>query len=183
MNTARTKSSIYWIIGGTLAFNLVFLIKDLSDDVRENSGLFHIIPEIIIALGTVSIAVLALRLYLGQRQKSEGLEIRLVELEKISLDWQARTKVYSEGLSIEIDRQLSAWDLSPAEKEIALLMLKGLSNKEISDVRSTSEQTIKQQSSAIYRKSGLTNRAELSAYFLEDLLFPQSKPQKDQQSH
>ena len=32
------------------------------------------------------------------------------------------------------------------------------------------ERTVRDQAGAIYRKSGLAGRAELSAYFLEDLL-------------
>jgi DNA-binding NarL/FixJ family response regulator len=48
----------------------------------------------------------------------------------------------------------------------------GLSHKEIAGIRATSETTIRQQSLAIYRKAGLHNRSELSAFFLEDLLLP-----------
>jgi DNA-binding NarL/FixJ family response regulator len=55
---------------------------------------------------------------------------------------------------------------------VGLLLLKGLSHKEVSEVRKTSETTIRQQALAIYRKAGLRSRAELSAFFLEDLLLP-----------
>jgi hypothetical protein len=36
--------------------------------------------------------------------------------------------------------------------------------------RNTSEKTVRQQASAIYQKSNLSSRSELSAFFLEDLL-------------
>jgi hypothetical protein len=49
-----------------------------------------------------------------------------------------------------------------------------LSHREIADVRSTSEATVRQQALVIYRKSGLRNRSELSAFFLEDLLLPRT---------
>lgn len=62
------------------------------------------------------------------------------------------------------------WELSPAEKEVALLLLKGLSHKEIAEVRGTSEATVRQQSRALYKKAGLTGRHDLAAFFLEDLL-------------
>ena len=42
-------------------------------------------------------------------------------------------------------------------------------------MRQTSERTIREQARALYRKSGLSGRAELSAYFLEDLLLPWSE--------
>ena len=55
---------------------------------------------------------------------------------------------------------------------MALLLLKGLSTKEIAAVRAVSERTIREQSGAIYTKASLTGRAALSAFFLEDLLAP-----------
>ena len=54
-------------------------------------------------------------------------------------------------------------------------MLKGLSHKEIARLRLTSETTVRQQAAAIYRKSGLASRAELAAFFLEDLLAPREE--------
>ncbi len=48
-------------------------------------------------------------------------------------------------------------------------MLKGMSSKDIALARATSEATIRQQAQGVYRKSGLSGRAELSAYFLESL--------------
>ena len=59
---------------------------------------------------------------------------------------------------------------------IALLLLKGPSHKAIAAVRQTSEKTVRQQSLAVYRKAGLSGRAELSAFFLEDLLLPVERP-------
>jgi len=53
---------------------------------------------------------------------------------------------------------------------VALLLLEGLSLREIATMRETSERTVRQQSLAIDRKAGLTGRAELSAFSLEDLL-------------
>jgi DNA-binding NarL/FixJ family response regulator len=61
---------------------------------------------------------------------------------------------------------------SPAEREVGLLLLKGLSHKEIAGVLDKSERTVRQQSLGIYKKAGLAGRAELSAFFLEDLLLP-----------
>ncbi|MCB0322699.1 MAG: response regulator transcription factor [Bdellovibrionales bacterium] len=53
-----------------------------------------------------------------------------------------------------------------------MLILKGLSHKEIADVRQTTEKTVRRQATSLYAKAGLENRAQLSAFFLEDLLLP-----------
>jgi DNA-binding CsgD family transcriptional regulator len=170
MQAKNIKKTLKWTIALTLALNLVFMVKDISDDFHEGAGLGHIGPEIFIILGTVLTAILALLQVIRFGEQTETLKAEVAELKVANEDWQNRTRSYSEGLSLEIDRQMARWGLSLAEKEIALLLLKGLTNKEISEIRSTSEHTIKQQSSAIYRKSGLKSRSELSAFFLEDLL-------------
>ena len=86
--------------------------------------------------------------------------------------WRERHGEILHGLSRAIEQQLDAWSLTPAEKEIAFLLLKGFSFKEIAPVRGASERTVRQQALAVYAKSGLAGRAELAAFFLEDLLVP-----------
>ena len=76
------------------------------------------------------------------------------------------------GLRQGISDQFDDWGLTPAEREVGLLILKGLSYKEIAVLRDVSEKTVRQQSFAIFRKGRLSGRAALSAYFLEDLLIP-----------
>lgn len=83
--------------------------------------------------------------------------------------WRTRSKKLMDGLSEAISAQFDQWGLTAAEADIAGLMLKGMSLKEIAALRETSETTIRQQAQGVYRKSGLGNRAQLSAYFLEDL--------------
>ncbi|PYQ74569.1 MAG: LuxR family transcriptional regulator [Acidobacteria bacterium] len=86
--------------------------------------------------------------------------------------WNQEAQDILQGLGVAIDRQFDRWGLSPAEREIALLQLKGLRHKEIADLRKTSERTVRQQALSVYRKSGLNGRNDLAAFFLEDLLLP-----------
>jgi DNA-binding NarL/FixJ family response regulator len=76
------------------------------------------------------------------------------------------------GLGQAIDTQFVKWGLTEAEREIGLLLLKGLSHKEIALMRQSSERTVRRQASSIYSKASLSGRAALSSYFLEDLLPP-----------
>ena len=64
------------------------------------------------------------------------------------------------------------WSLTTAEREVALLMLKGLRHKDIASLRGTSERTVRQQALTIYKKAHLDGRTDLAAFFLEDLLQP-----------
>jgi DNA-binding CsgD family transcriptional regulator len=86
--------------------------------------------------------------------------------------WRDRAEALLRGLGAAIDAQLRAWQLTPAERETALLLLKGYGHKEIAALCGRSERTVRQHAVAVYRKSGLGGRAELSAFFLEDLLLP-----------
>ena len=86
--------------------------------------------------------------------------------------WNREAQHVLQGLGEAIDRQFDRWGLTDAEREVALLQLKGLRHKEIADLRHTSERTVRQQALAVYRKSGLGGRSDLAAFFLEDLLLP-----------
>ena len=57
-------------------------------------------------------------------------------------------------------------------RDVALLLMKGLSLKEVATVRATNERTVRSQARTLYSKAGLSGRAALSAFFLEDLLAP-----------
>lgn len=71
------------------------------------------------------------------------------------------------------DQQLKRWHLSAAKSQVALLLLKG---PQPQGDRSAPQRPRgdRQQGTAIYRKAGLSGRRDLAAFFLEDLLSPQS---------
>lgn len=62
------------------------------------------------------------------------------------------------------------WRLTPAERDVALLSIKGLSIAEIAAIRETREGTVKAQLNAIYSKAGVSGRAQLLAHFIEIML-------------
>lgn len=86
--------------------------------------------------------------------------------------WRKEMNTLVTGLAINIQEQFKRWNLSLAEAHVGMLLIKGLSLKEIADFRSTSERTVRQQAISLYKKAGVSGRNELSAYFLEDLLLP-----------
>jgi DNA-binding CsgD family transcriptional regulator len=115
------------------------------------------------------------------RRRSDELDRELAvaraEVRRWSEDarrWNHEAQAVLEGLGAAIDRQFDRWGLTPAEREIALLQLKGLRHRDIAKLRATSERTVRQQALAVYRKSGLGGRTDLAAFFLEDLLLPGS---------
>ena len=79
---------------------------------------------------------------------------------------------FIKGVSCTINKQFINWKLTPSQKEIGMLLLKGLNFQEIANVRNTSERTVRQQATEIYKKTKLKGRHEFAAFFLEDLLLP-----------
>ncbi len=69
-----------------------------------------------------------------------------------------------------IRERFDGWGLTPAERDVALFAIKGLTTKEIAALRRTSEGTVKAQTNAIYRKAGVSSRAQLLGIFVEELL-------------
>ncbi len=117
-------------------------------------------------------AVAILKIGLGQaelRVQSTQLGERLALESAEAAHWRARSQRLYDDLSGAITDEFAQWALTPAESEIAGLLLKGLSLRDIAVLRRTSERTIRQQAQGIYRKSGMANRTEFAAYFLDGL--------------
>ena len=69
-----------------------------------------------------------------------------------------------------LEDSFAEWGLTPAERDVALFAIKGLSTQEIATLRQTSEGTVKAQTNAIYRKAGVAGRPQLLSLFIEDLM-------------
>jgi DNA-binding CsgD family transcriptional regulator len=135
----------------------------------------QLVETVPLVLTSVGIVLLFLA---TRRQREEQLTL-LRDLEVARAQgqrWRSEARAILNGLGQAIQAQFSRWNLTEAESEVALLLLKGLSLKEIAAVRATTERTVRAQARSLYAKAGLTGRASLSAFFLEDLLAPIESP-------
>ena len=69
-----------------------------------------------------------------------------------------------------LEERFAKWQLTPAERDVALFAIKGMSTQEIAGLRDVSEGTIKAQTNAIYRKAGVAGRTQLLSLFIDDLM-------------
>lgn len=163
-----------FVIAGILAIVAVLVSVDIISDSREGAPLWHLLTEGII--GVVAIAGVFYLLH-GTTTLRHRLEKEIEDFTAFKKEadvWRSESRKYVEGLARAIDQQLTKWNLTVAEKEVAFLLLKGFSLKEIAEIRKTTEKTARVQSTAVYAKAGISGRSELSAFFLEDLLLPAS---------
>jgi DNA-binding CsgD family transcriptional regulator len=163
------------VIASVLALVALLAAVDLTVDLRQGVASWHVLAEAALAAAACFGVFHLLRGVWRLRRRLDVQDRDFVAYRQQAEAWQEGSRKYVEGLSRSIGLQLDGWKLSAAEKEVAFLLLKGLSLKEIAAARGTSEKTARVQSSAIYMKAGLAGRSELSAFFLEDLLPPEQK--------
>jgi len=151
------------IVGGSI---------DLLMDQPEDWLSFHVVFETLMIAGAL---VMATTLWLGWWRSVQSVDElrRSLEARQVERDaWRSSAEHALEGLSQAIDRQFDAWELTVAERDVALLLLKGHSHKAIAKHTGRSPQTVRQHAAVVYRKGKLSGRAELAAFFLEDLMLP-----------
>lgn len=161
-----------FVIAGILAIVAVLVSFDIFTDSREGVVLWHVLTEGVIGAVALAGMFYLLRGTVSLRHRLEKEIEDFTAFKKEADTWRTESRKYIEGLALAIDQQLTKWNLTVAEREVAFLLLKGLSLKEVAEVRKTTEKTARVQSMAVYAKAGISGRSELSAFFLEDLLPP-----------
>lgn len=154
----RRRASTLAAVIVVLALCAVFFAVDVVADVASGTwedGL-HLTIE-----GIATVALIA------------GLILQMFELRRL-LHRMAAAEAGLRGARGEmaqvIDQFFETWKLTPAERDVALLILKGLDNDTIAELRGTAVGTVRAQSAAIYGKAGVDGRGQLFSVFLEELL-------------
>ena len=166
-----------WLLGG-IGIGCFALLMTLELLTQEDEITFlEFIGDgvsILLTIGAaVGVALLIQRVH-AQHEEQMAL-IRDLEVARAEGDgWRAKVQSHLAGLRGEMDRQFQEWGMTAAEREVAMLILKGLSHKQIATLRATSDATVRQQAQSIYRKAGLPGKTAFTAYFLEDLVAPQA---------
>jgi DNA-binding CsgD family transcriptional regulator len=162
----KVALGLYGVIFALIALDIV---SDYSDGIEWS----HLISEMVVLL----IAIIGIGLFWRQYYQSTQLTMRSLQTNLAAAHveaqrWRDESHDLIAGLGIEIQKQFIRWELTNAEAEVGLLLLKGFSHQEIANIRSSSERTVREQARALYRKAGISGRSSLSAFFLEDLLLP-----------
>ncbi len=147
-----------------------FFIWDIFYDLQEGIPLSHVWHEVALFVLALAAVVWQIKVIVSKNTHINSLNAELLETKKSYQDWKLKAEAASHELGRLIEDQFGLWHLSDSEKDVALLLIKGFSMKEIADIRQTQEKTVRQQATSIYRKSGLSGRQELAAFFLEDML-------------
>ena len=154
------------IVGGAI---------DLFLDAPESWTSPHVLYEVALILAAMATSIVLWRGWWKSRRRLDEARQTLAEHTLERDAWRASAESALAGLGHAISERFTSWGLTPAEREVALFLLKGRSHKQIAFATGRSERTIRQHAVAVYQKSALNGRAELAAFFLEDIPLPESR--------
>lgn len=163
---------LFLLVGLGLIGVVIGGLADLYLDDPETWRSLHVLVEVGIVVLGLGLALYLLREWSRTEEVLERTEAELERHREERDRWRERARTFLEGLGREIDRQFDEWSLTPSEKEVALLLIKGYSHKEIAEKTGRSERTSRQHAGSVYEKADLAGRAELAAFFLQDLMLP-----------
>lgn len=152
-------------------------ITDLMLDRPRTWRSMHVLIEVSVVLLSLTFALVLWRGWwrsvraLEQTRATLAATRRSLAERQAERDaWRRSAEAALAGFGRAVDAQFLAWQLTPAEREIAFMLLQGHGHKQIAARTGRSERTVRQHAVAVYGKSGLGGRAELAAFFLHDLM-------------
>ena len=116
---------------------------------------FHQVPEVLAVIVLWITTTVSIRRVASLLRHSDAIEVRLATASRAFQDL--------------VEEALDRWDVTEAERDVAILTLKGLTIAEIAEARGTRPGTVRAQSVALYRKAGVSNRLQLLSLFVDDL--------------
>ena len=158
---ARTRERRATVLAGLIllqALCALFFIGDVIDDFRVEGFLSnpHLSLETVAAVALVA-----------------GVIFLMIELRGLLLrmsDMQTGLEIAHGNLAEVIDGFFDDWNLTDAERDVAIMILKGLDNDTIARVRNTAPGTVRAQSARLYAKSATDGRAQFVSLFVEELM-------------
>ncbi len=145
-------------------------LYDIAVDLAHGTSVAHLLSEAALLMSSLAVIVWLTLHIRSQKQAFEQIKREIATAKQRDTAVAAETQEARHRLGEMMRHQFGQWQLTRGEQEVALLMLKGLSFKEIAAVRETHEKTVRQQASAIYRKAGVSGRHAFAAWFIEDFL-------------
>ncbi|MGI9449898.1 MAG: hypothetical protein ACR2QH_04550, partial [Geminicoccaceae bacterium] len=127
---------------GVVSFGLLMVLEIVTetDEIEFTDALVDGVGLLLMVSTTVGLALLFHRMQIQHEEKMDlirNLDIARAE----GTGWRKKAEAHVQGLRVEMDAQFDRWRMTAAEKDVGMLILKGLTHKEISSLRGTTEAT------------------------------------------
>lgn len=144
-----------------MAFFGFDVVADIVEHVEGGTSyaageLVHLIFEICAVIG-LGYAAMTLRAYLRLLQAQAARSRETIQMLRGHFDEVLNGK-------------FEEWGLTAAERDVTLLIIRGLSVADIAAARNTAQGTIKAQSTSIFRKIGVGSKGELMSTIIDEFL-------------
>lgn len=153
-NTAMLRRNLFLIAAALQFVCFIIFAVDIIGELRNLN--FHLYAE------TAGVTALAVGTYISLDQRRRLIR-RTTSVER-------ELSAASGAFQTVIEQHFDEWGLTAAERDVAMLSIKGVPLSDIASMRNTRDGTIKAQNAAIYRKAGVSSRAELMSVVVEDLI-------------
>ncbi len=169
----RVFDSFSWRQLFFMLFVLIVLGESATEiigEIAEGQSLADMADDIAMFLISLAVVVMfALEYWRQQRALTELREKFENSRGKLAAVDAETPQIASQYRQV-MQKQFDAWKLTASEQDVVLGLLKGLSFREVAEIRETREKTVRQQATNVYRKAGVAGRHELAGWFFEDLL-------------
>lgn len=166
------ERTLQGLVLGVLGVVVVGSAVDLWLDGPENWRSTHMMMELTLMLVSTSVGIVLWRAWRRTSVQLASTQRSLATEQAEREQWRQRAEGALSGMAQAINEQFDRWALTPSERQVALLLLKGHGHKQIAGQTNRSERTVRQHAVAVYSKSGQAGRAELAGFFLEGIPDP-----------
>jgi len=135
-----------------------------------NGATYHVLTEAAATVAFLAVLYLVIRDRRRAAREFDELASSAKVTERASQERNDDARQTTRDFLLSMQKQFDAWKLTPSEKDVALMLVKGLSLDEIARLRESGSKTVRQHATNVYAKAKLEGRHQLAAYFLEDLL-------------
>lgn len=157
----KTKERRATVLAGLIllqGLSALFFVGDVLIDFWEDRHLDdpHLLLESIAAVALIA-----------------GVIFLMIELRRLlsrMSDMQIGLDIAHGHIATIVEEFFEEWKLTKAEKDVAFMILKGLDNEAIAQVRNTASGTVRAQATSIYAKSQSDGRAQFISLFVEELI-------------
>lgn len=161
LGNIKFSKFVVGLLGVSFCFFLVDSILDIADHIATQRAynideLIHIFFELL-ATAALGLGILFMRSYLTLlNERHQQAQTSLTALRSD----------FDNFIGIKFDN----WHLSDAERDVAFLLLRGVTINDISSFRNTSVGTVKAQCRNIFKKSGVSSRVDFMSLFMEEFI-------------
>ena len=155
-----TRATILWSLFALQAICCAYFLLDITWDLLW--------PGVINTFGDSDLLEALVTIALFMSLAFTGNELRQILTHQGKLEDQI--KVASGAFEDVMETRFTDWALTAAEREVAILAIKGFSIAEMADLRTTKQGTIKAQCASVYKKAAVAGRLQLLSVFIDDLM-------------